>query len=35
MEKDIFRAGRVAEDGVDGGDGATEVTRVEGHCYVD
>lgn len=35
MEKDIFRAGRVAEYGVDSGDGATEITGVEGHCYVD
>lgn len=35
MEEDVFRAGRVTEDGVDGGDGATEVTGVEGHCYVD
>ena len=35
MEEDVFGAGGVAEDGVDGGDGAAEVAGVECHGDVD
>ncbi|RDX90673.1 hypothetical protein CR513_27443, partial [Mucuna pruriens] len=31
VEEDVFRTGRVAEDGVHGGDGPSEVAGVEGH----
>lgn len=35
MEKDVFGAGRVLEDGENGSHGATEVGDVQAHCHVD